>query len=240
MGTWDDGLLDNDTSLDALGDLRRQVARDIERFGALKPSPQNTARLVTATGVLLQLSAYDFGLETDGGPKIVAALQAHAKQIALLPPAARKVLAAVAAGEGKSLAERPSKLSPKITALLHSGSSKSPFGKREVALFASKAAAAYVQEVAGRCVDMINGDFEDEDNWSDLCREAGGLGCLAVLLVLEPCRVPVKTIERWRHNAQQGLAVLEEKKDEELDFHRGYYRKLDAIFAVLVKRFSPR
>lgn len=33
------------------------------------------------------------------------------------------------------------------------------------------------------------------------------------------------------------LAVLEAKKDEELDFHRGYDRKLDAVFAVLVKRF---
>lgn len=240
MGTWNDGLLDNDATMDGLGDLRDEIVGDIERLGAAKPSSTSTAKLAAAVGVLLQLSSYEFELDNDTGPKIVAAVKAHAKEIAKLPPAARKVLDAVAAGEGKALAERRGKMGAKLVGLLNKGAAESRFGKREPALFAAKAGAAYVQDLAKRCVGRVDEDFEDEDTWSDLCREGMNMGCLGVLAILEPCQVPVAKVERWRRNATKGLASLEKADDDELDFHRGYYANLDAVLAQLTKRFGDR
>lgn len=238
MGTWDDGLLDNDTAMDGLGDLHHGVAADLVRIGAMKPSSASTAKLGAAVGVLLQLSAYDFDLDTESGPKIAAAVKAHATTIAGLPLAARKLFEAVAAGGGKALAERPATMSAKQIAILHNGGTRAPFGKREASLFDGKVAEAYVQEVAERCVAMIDGDFEDEDNWCDLCREGMGIGCLGVLMILAPYKVSKPKLERWRRAAKKGIAVLEEEPDDELAFHRGYYSNLDAALALLQRRFA--
>ena len=234
----DNGLLDNDTAMDRLAEIHGEVASDIEDLGASKPSAAATAKLAAAVGVLLQLSSYELGLETESGPKIASAVNAHAKEIAKHPAAARKVLDSVAAGEGKALAERPAKMSAKRIGFLCAGSADSPFGKREPALFESKAAAAYVEGVAKRCVDMIDEDFEDEDNWSDLCRAGMGIGCLGILLVLDPCKVPASKIERWRRNAKKSIGFLDKEPDDELDFHRGYYANLDAVLGLLAKRFA--
>jgi hypothetical protein len=238
MGTWDAGILDNDTALDGLGELDRGVVEDIVRFGAARPSPTSTAKLVAAIGVLLQLSAYDFGLDTDGGEAIVAAVERHGAQIAKLPRAARKVLAQVLAGEGSTLAERPAKMSARAIASLHAHSSQAPFGKREPSLLASPAGAAYVQVVARRCVAMIDGDFGDPAALSDLCREGTGVGCIGALMVLEPCRVPAAKVRRWRRAAKAGLSEITAQDDDELSFMRGYYRALDTALAILERRFG--
>jgi hypothetical protein len=238
MGTWDEGILDNDTSLDGLGDLQHEVVEDIVAFGSAKPTTSSTNKLCAAVGVLLQLSPYAFKLDTDSGPKIVAAIANHAKGIEKLSPAARKVMNLVADGKGEALADRPEKMSAKHIALLHTGGKECPFGKREASLFESKEAAAYVQSVAKRCIEAVDEDFEDESNWSDLCREGMGMGHLAVLMVLEPCKVPATKIARWRKLAQKGLAELEADPNDELEFHRKYYKTLDGVFGVLAKRFG--
>ena len=240
MGTWDDGLLDNDTAMDGLGDLRQTIVADIVAFGAMKPTPTSTAKLGAAVGVLLQLSTYDFGLETATGPKIAAAVKAHEERTAKLPSAARKILGAVGAGQGETLAARPATMSARQIAILNKCASKAPFGKREPSLFAPKAAANYVQQVARRCVDMIDEDFQDEGNWSDLCREGMGLGCLGVLMVLEPCAIPASKLERWRRAAKKGLAALREAPNDELDFHEGYYANLDAALELLRKKLVKK
>lgn len=167
----------------------------------------------------------------------MAALQAHAPGLAGLPATVRRVLGQVEKGEGEALARRPASMDPGLVELLHVGATKAPFGTREPALFASTEGAAYVQELAMRCVAAVEADLEDESNWSDLCREAAGLGPLAALFVLEPCHVPASTLERWRRCAQEGLAVLESEPDDELPFHRLYYANLDKVFAALLKRF---
>lgn len=64
MGTWNDGLLDNDIACDALGDLCGEIRDDIERFAG---TPNTIAELCAAVGVLLQLSTYDFDVEHDRG-----------------------------------------------------------------------------------------------------------------------------------------------------------------------------
>lgn len=236
MGTWDHGILDNDSASDGLADLAHGVGADIQSIGARKTSVVAASRLAGAVGVLLQLSAYAFTGAT--GAAITAALQAHARSIAKLSPGARRVLQAVIAGEGEALAERRGKLPIRQVRLLHAAATASPFGKREPALFASEPAMAHVQQVARRCVAMVDEDFADESNWSDLCREASGLGGLAALMVLEPCRVSTVKLTGWRRKAQRGLATLAAAADEELPFQRKYHASLDRVLEVLLARFG--
>lgn len=238
MGTWSHGLLDNDTAMDGLTELDEEVIADIVNLGAEAPSPEATATLGAAVGVLLQLSPYFFGADTESGPAIVAALRAHAAEIAKLPAEARSVLEAVAAGEGAALAERRAPMAPEHVKLLCNESGRAPFGLREAALFTGPAAAHYVQSVADRCFEMLDEDFDDESTWCDLCREAPSMGGLAALLVLEPCRLPREELASYREKAQEGLASLVESGDEELDFQRGYYANLDAVFGLLEARAS--
>lgn len=238
MGTWDHGLLDNDTAFDGLGELSETIVEDIVGLGESKPGASTTAKLGAAVGVLLQLKSYPFGLDTESGPRIVRAVAAHAGTIAKLPLAAKKVLGAVAEGKGAELAERPGKVAKSIGKLLHAGSGSAPFGKREASLFEGPAAEAYVQSVAKRCIESIGEDFEDEDTVTDLCREGINVGMLAALFVLEPCKVSVAKLEAFRKKARKGLAFLEKEPDDEIDFHRKYYANLDKLLAALTVRFS--
>lgn len=238
MGTWDYGLLDNDTSLDGLGELVQGITEDIARIGAAPPSAAAAARLGAAIGVLLQIAAYRFEEDSPAAAAITAAVKAQAGPIAKLPPKTRQILESVSAGQGHALAARPAKMSMAHAVLLHAGCKQPPFGKREPALFATRPGAAYVQEVVRRCIKMIDEDFADASNWSDLCREGVGMGALAPLMVLKPYRLPVRKLQSWRRKAKQGIAELEANEDEELSFHRKYYANLDRIFALLLRRLS--
>src|SRR5262245_58866453 len=96
MGTWDDGLLDNDAAHEGLGDLRHEILDDIERYGGLSPSAIHTARLTAAIGVLLQVASYELGPEGSRASSIATALGVHGAEIRKLPAPARGLLAAVA------------------------------------------------------------------------------------------------------------------------------------------------
>ena len=97
-------------------------------------------------------------------------------------------------------------------------------------------AEAYVQEVADRCIEMVDDDFSDETLWDDLCREAVGMGGLGTLLALTPCHIPRSRIEKWRDAAAEGLARLEQRNDEEVGFQRPYHANLSRVFRVLLSR----
>lgn len=71
MGTWDHGLLDNDTAPDGLGDLVQSLLTDVEQIGAARPTLATTAKLIAALGLLLQLSAYSF--EAQGPARTITA-----------------------------------------------------------------------------------------------------------------------------------------------------------------------
>jgi hypothetical protein len=230
MGTWDDGLLDNDTACDGLGDLCGEIRDDIERFG---DDPSATAELCAAVGVLLQLSDYDFDLESDRGSAIASAVSTHAAQLATLPAAARAVMEAVADGKGKEIAGRRDPAHSVWANLINAGATTSRFGERHAALFATTAGAAYVQTVADRCVAMIEDDMEREDDWGDMCREMGSIGVVGVLLVIAPRTLDAAVVQSWRTKAQKGIAELRERDDDELEFHEGYYANLDAALALL-------
>jgi hypothetical protein len=237
MGTWDTGLLDNDAACDGLGDLQHQIVQDIVAIGAGRPTSASTEQLCGAVGVLLQLAAHPFDVEVESGRQIEEALRSHATTIADLTPAARKLMTLVMDGRGKELGERRAK-ADSHDMLLHSGAKESCFGQREESLFASKPAEQYVQSLAEKCVATIDEDFEDESIWSDLCREATGMGHLAVLTVLEPCKVSTSKIAEWRRLAQRGIDELRARKDSELDFHEEYYANLDKVYALLIERFA--
>src|SRR5687767_8437830 len=123
MGTWAHGLLDNDTACDALLGLCSEIRGDIERFGK---DPHATSTLCAAVGILLQLSDYDFEAHAE---QIVAAVAAHAAQIAALPSDARTVMNAVAAGDGKALAERWDAGHAELAGIVNEGSTQSRFGE---------------------------------------------------------------------------------------------------------------
>lgn len=234
MGTWDDGLLDNDTALDGLADLRGEIVGDICRIGAGRPGAQATARLAASIGVLVQLSPDTFAAEDDEDrDAVVEALRAHARGLTTLSPAARRVLRKIEAGEPPGGRAR---LGARLCAALHADSDEAPFGRRIAALFAAPAAEAQVRACERRCVATIREDFADASNWGDLCREGLGMGALGLLLVLDPLRVSAPTIEGWRRKAARGLAGLRAEPDEELEFHEGYYANLERVFRALLRR----
>lgn len=235
MGTWGKGLLDNDAACDALGDLCVQIAGDIVRLGE---TPDATDELCAAVGVLLQLSAFDFRLSTLRGAKIVTATRLHAIPIERMPADAQRVMKRVMDGEGEELAGQRDPGGAVHATIFNKGARESRFGERHPALFESTSGSAYVQSIADRCVASIEEELDDAGTWSDLCREAGSMGLLGVLMVLAPCSVPRITIESWHEKARKGLAELRQRKDDELDFHEAYYANLEQALSVLAARFA--
>lgn len=226
MGTWDSGLLDNDNALDGLGELAFTLREELS-------AASDPGRAAAAVGVLLQLSAWDFSKDNDAAADLQTAIAAIDSR--KLAPEARALLEQLARGEGAALARRPAKLAAAEAKLLHA-SGKSGFGERQAALFDSKAGAAYVQELADAWLASVEADLSDEYLATDLCREASSMGALGALLVLEPVRLPKKKLEKLRALAAAGLRQLEEKKDDELDFHRKYHAAVDGVFAALLAR----
>jgi hypothetical protein len=81
----------------------------------------------------------------------------------------------------------------------------------------------------------------------DLARESQGMGAFATLLVLEPCRVPVKKVARWRKAYERAVARLDAEResetepaetDGEREFERDYGKCLDVAFRLMIKRCS--
>jgi hypothetical protein len=235
MGTWDRGLFDNDTTADALLDLRSTVTAQAMALLALKPTAARVARVAGCVGLLLQLApdAY-FWTESDEGKEFVVALAAMTTPTAqaFLTPSARKLVAQVAAG---TLTHKTAAMAKSTASLLHHGGGV-PFGIRHAALFDTAAALAMVKLVGREITEALDEDFEDEDNWGDLCREGMGLGGLGFLLVLTPMPVKAAKLQRWRKLSQKGLLALEVEPDGEIEFQRAYYKNLDNVFALVSRR----
>jgi hypothetical protein len=237
MGTWDAGLLDNDTACDGLHDVTSVLETEIEELGRGRTA-RAAERLAAAVGLLLQLDAYSFSPDSPESAEAIArAVAAHGKRFASWPAHPRRLLQQVATGKGHALAQRPAQVSRTLARILHTHPSPGGgFGRREPWLFVRPGSAAFVQRFARQCAEAVDDDFEDEDNWSDLCREGIGMGALAALLVIAPYRLPRAKVERWRRLAREGLARLEAEPDEELGFHREYYANLDRAFGQLLRK----
>jgi hypothetical protein len=236
VGTWDHGLFDNDGAFDALGDLCSTAACVVIELGALKPTQARAERIAGAVGLLLQLAPESyFWTESEEGKTVVKTLGTFvaANGAALLSAAARKIVVAVAAG---TQAMPVAKLAKTTAKQLHIHDANS-FGVRHAALFSTPGAQAVVAQLAKEITGILDEDFEDEANWSDLCREGIGMGGLGFLLVMSPMPVKATKLTRWRKLSQKGIAALEAAPDDgELAFHRKYYANLDKVFAAVLKR----
>lgn len=237
MGTWDNGLLDNDTACDGIADLAGMVRDQAMALLSKKPTKARAERIAGGLGLLLQLQPGPYAwTESDDGKAFCAALGvffANDKARAFVGKGACAVIDSVVGGSCDF--EAAAKVPAATAKLLHK-SGGSGFGVRHAVLFNSDGAAAVVAQRCRTITAMVNADFDDEDNWSDLCREGIAMGTLGFLLLMTPMTVPATTIARWRKKAQAGIAALEEDADEELEFHRGYYKNLDAVFARLLRR----
>ncbi|MDY7099914.1 MAG: hypothetical protein S0880_01880 [Actinomycetota bacterium] len=235
MGAWDYGILDNDTALDGLGAVVDGVVADIDRLAGEPSNEETVGRLAAAVGIVLQLAPAaldpDTGNDRTRGA-VVAALTVHADGIgAHLSPGAQRILGLIADGEVALLEQHPAE---PVDAVSVDGDHAVHLA--EPALFEHLAAGTYVDEVATRCVQAFATDAADEEVWTDLAREAAGVGALAALLVLEPCDLPVELLTEWQQLAALGLAELELSDDGELDFHQPYHANLDAVFDALLDR----
>ncbi len=244
MGTWAEGILDNDAAFDGLGDLQHHLVDECIRLGEEMPSPEATGALAAAIGTVLQLAPNAFAPDADLD-ELTTALRAH-QPFSDLSSSAAALLERLLTDEAQTLAARRATMTPALLDLLHADSSKakkdgstvpSPFGVREAALFEGPAAADFVQDVADWCLDQLAIDFEDDELISDLAREGESVGMLGALLVLEPMTLPLEDLATWRAAAQEGLAVIEESADE-VPFHQQYYHRLDGVFAALLPHAS--
>ena len=111
------------------------------------------------------------------------------------------------------------------------------FAKREPSLFVHPDAAHYVQKVATWCAGRADEDFTDEEVAGDLAREGQGVGVFATLLVIGPCSVAPRRIDRWRSACRR--AVQDLKSEAELDeFEKAHEECLELAFRLMLKKSS--
>lgn len=238
MGTWDEGILDNDSALDGLGDISHGIIEDLKALKDAETNIVTVGRLGAAIGVLLQFSPFDFTEASGNAESILGAIKTHKAGIDKhLSKDAQELLSEVAGGKGESLAQRSIELPKELLNAIHSHATASNFAKREASLFELEAGQKYVQEIGQRIIELVGEDFDDEDICSDLCREAPSMGPLSLLLVLKPLTLPKTTIQQWRERAQKGFKTLETMGEDggELGFHRPYYQNVDIVFAALLQ-----
>ena len=236
MGTWGAGLLDNDTTLDGLGEIAHELVEHIET-AADAPPAEGAGRLAAALGTLLQLSRFDF---SDESPNFIRIKKAVARRKddapTFLSTEAIALLQRIAEGDPAIQVEHPAPMDTALAEALHEGRTSSYFGRRESALFETPAAITFVEALVTTLTERIESELSDPELCTDLAREAQWMGALGFLLVLEPCSIPVETVSRWRANAAQGLATLDDDDDEELDFHRAYHANVDIVLQALRQR----
>jgi hypothetical protein len=210
MGTWDDGLYDNDHALDVLPEMTEGV--DLDR------SP---AHLAVGIGLRLWMAASSLHLHTD---EIRAALGRHEGWLAELPEEAREALRAIAA-DPKAAAERRGSRTQEDRAVLGTYNE----GPRIDALFRVQGAGDVIREVAEKCIAHLDELTRHED--ADLYEIAGDLAPLGVLLEMRAVgvRVPRAKIKAW----QAAFRRMDETTDAERVFWDKYVTRVKKGFARL-------
>ncbi len=249
MGAWGYGILQSDTAQDGISALNHMVQEEIRKLPE-EPSEASAARLGAMVGLLLQSSHYSFDPENTFSADLAKILHRHEPFFSALPGNAALILRAVLEGKGQELANRPAKLDPRLEEALHHEvgfefAVQRDFGQREPDLFAHPEAAAYVQEYADQCADWIDEEFDDEEIVGDFSREGEGcMGGLAMLLLVEPCRVEPVRILAWREKARDAAEESEaeltgtEYEEEELGFQRPFMKNLERAFELALEKFG--
>ncbi len=223
MGAWGDGLLQNDASQDGLVELLQTIDADVARLRTRRPAVGLAGRLAGAVGLLLQLkSGPSFDPDSERGATLLAVLGRQAPAFSALPKTARDLLGAIQAGEGPGLVELEDTLPPELSQAFFEDEpgflTERGTGRYHPDLFEHTAGAAYVQEVADRCVEVVRRGFADLGEPPEMWAEHGDeIAALCVLLQLQPCKVSAELFRDWwgRYRAAEGddLEGLEEYEE---------------------------
>lgn len=217
MGTWGEGLYDNDSALDDLGDLLA-LPDDEDDPGA--------ADLVARIGLLAWLNP--IGVAHDDGDAVKQRLAAQA-DLAGLPEATRAALAALLADPKAATRERSRKPEaryaigsycdgPRIDALL-----RFPGAQPTIDAFGEQMAERLDGALAG-CVDLY-----------DLAGSMAPLGVLIELAMAGLFQPAPARVARWRSD----FAVLDKKTRSERGFWWKYVRRVQAGFDLLAPGTAP-
>jgi hypothetical protein len=234
MGAWGCGLLQNDVSQDALVRFLHTIDADVAGLRRRRPAAALAGRLAGPVGLLLQLnSVSSFDPDCERGTTLLAVLQRQAPAFSALPRTAVDLLGAIQAGKGPDLVEQegplPDELSQAFFEARPGFLTERGTGAYHPDLFEHPASAAYVQEVADRCVDVVRRGFADLGEPPEMWDEHGDeIAALCVLLQLQPCRVPAKYFRDWwsRYRAAEG-DDLEGLDDYEKAYRRCLWRALN-------------
>jgi hypothetical protein len=237
MGAWGYGLLQNDSSQDGLLHVIRSVSDDVVGLRRRKPTPDSAGRLAGAVGLLVQLQMWHcFDPERDAGAALLAAVERHEPAFHVLPKTARDVLGAIRAGKGQEIVNQDGPLRGELLQALYEGGPDSSFpmergtGVWHAGMFEHPAAAAYVQEFAGRCFELVAGGFDDLGQPPEMWDEHGNeIAALCILLQLQPCRVPAESFRDWwgRYRAAEGDDDLANLETFEIRYRRCVWRALN-------------
>jgi hypothetical protein len=210
MGTWDDGIYDNDGALD---ELSRLVTLDKEETDA--------ARLVAKIGLLAWLKPAAVTADIEALRGRIEGLAAEA--LAKVPEATRTALGELLA-DPEAATKKGSRSKAARSAI--GGYSDGP---RIDALVKFPEAEAVVAELADRAAGRLDRLLRPD---GDLHRVAGGLAALGVLIDLKEAGLwpaDAARVDRWR----VGFAAIDRATKVERKFWAKYVRRVKKGFDLL-------
>lgn len=207
MGTWGEGLYDNDGALDELGDLIHSLDMHAS---------------VTALATSIGLRAWLCWSLTDA---IVEAIDAHRDGVDGLPPAARELLQLARTDERQFSSARSR--SAELTEILGSYCD----GPRHAALLTLPGSDEIIRALAESAAERLGDGLATA---GDLYEAATPLAHLGVLLELHDAGCASPTLEQinaWRTSVQR----LDAATEDERAFFDAYVARIEAGLARLAK-----
>lgn len=198
MGTWGEGLYDNDAALDLLAELVDSV--DPEQ------SPTHLA-----VGLGLKLWMLPVHVDT-GADEIRRILDRKQDWLTSLPAPARAELQALAANP-KAMSQRPGSRSPENRAIIGGYEN----GPRVEALFQVEGASELLAELAERLGKVLDEALEAEAGLYEVSEALAALGMLLELQAIGVRSAPAR-VERWK----QAYAAADRATREERGFWDAY------------------
>lgn len=202
MGTWDDGLFDNDSALDELWS-----------FVKIEGDEPDAVRLAARIGLLAWLNPVSV---THGTAGLVARVEALAEaEQQRLPETTRAALDALLK-DPEAATETRSRTKAAYAAI--GGYSDGP---RIDALLRFPGAQAVIDELAADAAEMLDRILHGKNSAYEI---AGGMAALGILIELAEAglsRPEASRVDRWR----EGLAAIDKGTREERGFWWKYFKR---------------
>lgn len=219
MGTWGDGIYDNDSALD-----------DVSRIVALSPDERDPVRVVATIGLLAWLNPSTLITNIESLNTQIRGLDEHA--LAALPADTRRALESLL--DDPEAGTQPSARTPEARAAI-GGYCEGP---RIDALLRFPGAAAVIDELAERVTADLDSALLNRPSSIDLYQIAGDLAALGVLIELTQggfrTTAPAR-LERWR----AGFAAIDKATKHERGFWWKYVRRVRGGLDLLGRSSEP-